>query len=332
MKRILVTGGAGYIGSAVTEILVDKGYHPVVFDSFYWGKESLRGLEEKITIIEGDIRSSKDVGYALQNIDAVIHLAGIVGQPACSINPIASHTINVESTHNLINCMTDKDMPLVRDFIYCSSCSVYGNVNGIYDFVDEKTATMPLSTYAYGKLRSEEIIFKKAMEVPQFSPTVLRLTTIFGWSRRPRFDLVTNFFVQKALLDKKISIFGDGSQYRSLIHVADVADALVHALESPRYLRDRQVFHVGEESNNISIRDMTEIVKKYLPETEVEFLAKADTDRRDYRIACQKIKNALNWHAKYSIDDGIKEMITKIKSENIDPLDKKYRNNLFEYI
>lgn len=331
-KRVLITGGGGYIGSAVVEKVLEKGHFPVVFDSFLWGRDSLSGLENRIELIEGDIRNSRDVIYALQDVDAVIHLAGIVGQPACTNNPLAHYTVNIESTRTLVDCMTDPMLRLVPDLIYCSSCSIYGNVAGLFEEVDENTPPMPLSEYADAKLKAEQIIFGKAEEVPHFFPTVLRLTTIFGWSRRMRLDLVTNLFAYKALRDGELTIFGDGSQYRSLIHVQDVADALVTALDAPRYLRDRQVFHVGEENNNVTVREIAEMVKDALPETKINFSGGADTDRRDYRIGCTKIKNGLNWKAKFSVRDGINDIIQNLKAGTIDPTDPKHRNDQTDYV
>jgi len=333
MKRVLVSGGAGYIGSCVVELLVKKGYHPVVFDSLIWGTDGFEGLpDNSYTLVEGDIRNSRDVAYALEGIDGgVIHLAGIVGEPACKKNRVAHITTNILSTNTLIDCMTDKEMDFVRDLIYCSSCSVYGNVHGMYEEVVETTPTMPLSDYANGKLRAEEIILRRAAESPLFSPTILRLTTVFGWSPRLRLDLVTNMFALKALRNEPITIHGDGGQHRSLIHVRDVASSLVRALETPRHLREGQIFHVGDESNNITLRDLAEKVKNIVPETRIEYANSANTDRRDYKINCQKIRNALDWSAKYSVDYGLEEMVTNLRGHNWDYDDPKYRNNTYDY-
>ena len=330
MKRVLVTGGAGYIGSCVVEKLLDVGHDPVVLDTFYWGRDVLDGFDGRITVIEGDVRSARDMIYALEDVDAVIHLAGIVGQPACGKNPLAHYTTNIESTHTLANCMVDAG-ELVRDLVFCSTCSVYGNVNGMFDEVTEDTPTMPLSEYADAKLRAEQIIMRKAAEVPYFSPTIMRLTTIFGWSPRPRIDLVTNLFAYKAVTEKQVRVFGDGSQYRSLIHVRDVADALVAALDAPRHLRDRQLFHVGEESNNITMKELAETVSRYVPDLRIVFDERSDTDRRDYRINCRKIKNALGWRAKYTVDQGIEEMVAHFQESDVDFSDPRYWNNLYAY-
>jgi len=268
---------------------------------------------------------------ALEGVDAVIHLAGIVGAPACAQSPKATFTTNVESTRTLVNCMTDPEVGLVRDLVFCSSCSVYGNVYGLYDEVHEGTPTVPLSEYAASKLRGERIIFDRAEQVPHFSPTVLRLTTIFGWSPRPRFDLVTNAFVERAYREGRITVYGGGQQYRSLIHVRDVASALVRAVESPRYMRDRQVFHVGDDANNVTVAEIARTVAHYLPDTRIEFPDEQAGDRRDYRINCQRIRNTLNWQARYSVAAGIEELVDRLREGAVDPAADAWRNDRFTY-
>jgi nucleoside-diphosphate-sugar epimerase len=330
--KVLVTGGAGFIGCIVVEELLKENYQPVVFDTFFWGNEALHSFGDKIRIIEGDCRNSRDIIYALEDIDAIIHLAGIVGEFACANYHKAHFSINVESTRTLVNCCTDPELDLVRDFIYSSSCSVYGNVQGIYEEVTEDTATAPLSSYAYAKLLSEKIILGKAKSVPHFHPTILRLTTVFGWSERPRLDLVTNQFAYKAWKEKKLNIFGDGLQYRSLIHVRDVARAFVEVLKTPRFIRSGKIFHVGEETNNKTIKEIAEIVQTLIPGTKIEFLKDSPTDRRDYKINCTKIKNIIGWKANYSVEQGIKQLIEKFDTLDWDWDSEKYTNSSFEYI
>ena len=330
--RVLVTGGAGYIGCVVVDELLRRNHHPVVFDLFNWGKESLQPFVERIEMIEGDCRNSRDIIYALEGVDAIIHLAGIVGEFACSNNPKAHFSINVESTRTIVNCCTDPELELVRDFIYASSCSVYGNVKGLYKEVTEETPTAPLSSYAYAKLRSEKILFDRAKKVPHFHPTVLRLTTVFGWSERPRLDLVTNLITYNAWKNGKMSIYGDGQQYRSLIHVRDIARALVETLEAPRFMRSGKIFHLGEESNNKTVRDIAETVQTFLPDSTIEFKEGQPTDRRDYKINCQKLKKIIGWKANYSVEDGIREMIEKFETLDWVWDSDKYRNSTFGYI
>ncbi|MDY6986982.1 MAG: NAD-dependent epimerase/dehydratase family protein [Thermodesulfobacteriota bacterium] len=329
--KVLVTGGAGYIGCHVVEELLEKGHVPIAFEALFWGKESLDPFLDQIQIIEGDCRNSKDIIYALEGIDAVIHLAGIVGEFACKNYHKAHFSINVESTRTLVNCCTDPELDLVRDFIFASSCSVYGNVQGLYEQVTEETPTAPLSEYAHAKLRSERIILKRAEQIPHFHPTILRLTTVFGWSRRPRLDLVTNLFAYKAWKNGKMTIYGDGHQYRSLIHVKDVARGLVDMLETPRFIRSGKVFHLGEESNNKTVKEIAEIVQSFLPQSEIEYIKDKPTDRRDYRINCQKLNNIIGWKAAYSVREGIEELIEKFDTLDWDWDADKYRNSSFEY-
>jgi nucleoside-diphosphate-sugar epimerase len=330
--RVLVTGGAGYIGSCVVEELLNRGHAPVVFDTYYWGKESLAPFLDRIAVIEGDCRNSRDVIYALDKIDAIIHLAGVVGAQACIKNPKAHFSINVESTRTLVNCCTDPEMELVRDFIFASSCSVYGNVRGLYQEVSEETPVNPLSAYAHAKLQSEKIILEKGHEIAHFHPAILRLTTVFGWSQRPRLDLVTNLFVYNGWKKGEITIHGDGSQYRSLIHVRDIATAFVNTLEAPRFIRDGRIFHVGEESNNKTVREIADIVQSKLPKTKIKFSEGQASDRRDYRINCQKLKNTIGWNAKYTVDAGVEELIEQFETLGWDWESEKFRNSTYDYI
>ncbi|MFW5988909.1 MAG: NAD-dependent epimerase/dehydratase family protein [Desulfosudaceae bacterium] len=330
--KVLVTGGAGYIGSLVIEELLKSGHRPVVFDLFNWGRETVEPFIDRIDIHEGDCRNSRDIIYALEGVDAIIHLAGIVGEFACKSNHKAHFSINVESTRTLINCCTDPELDLVRDFIYASSCSVYGNVKGLYQEVTEDTPVAPLSEYAHAKLRSEQVIFARAREISHFHPTVLRLTTVFGWSPRPRLDLVTNLFAYKAWKTGRMTIFGDGSQYRSLIHVRDIARALVQTLDAPRFMRDGKIFHLGEETNNKTVREIAEIVQQRLPQSTIEISDEKSTDRRDYQINCQRLKNTIGWEAEYSVADGINELVEKFESLDMDWDSWKYRNNNFKYV
>lgn len=329
--RVLITGGAGYIGCHVVRELKEAGHTPVVLDQLNWGSDGLSRIAPDVELREGDCRSSRDVIYALEGVDAVIHLAGIVGEQACRANLAAHHTINVEATRTVVNLCTDPDLRSVDDFIFLSSCSVYGNVKGLYDQVGPDTPTFPLSEYAAAKLRSEQIIRAAATVNPHFCPTILRLTTVFGWSPRPRLDLVTNLFAYRAWRDRKINVFGDGGQYRSLIHVKDIARAAVRTLDSPRHVRRNRVLHVGEEANNKTVREIAEIVKAILPETLLEFRPGQPTDRRDYRIDCQLTKNLIGWHAEYSVEEGIRELIDRFDSEDLDWESPRYRNDRFDY-
>jgi nucleoside-diphosphate-sugar epimerase len=229
-----------------------------------------------------------------------------------------------------VNCCTDPALDLVRDFLFVSSCSVYGNTHGLYLEVTEDTPPHPLSAYAYAKLRAEQIILTRGKEVSHFHPTVLRLTTVFGWSRRPRLDLVTNRFAYSAYKDHRITIYGTGKQYRSLVHVQDVATAIADVLEAPRFARDGQIFHVGTKTNNKTLNGIAEIIQGIMPGTDVVYKEK-QTDRRDYAVNCLKIKNLIGWEPKWPIEDGVKDLIEKLEHLGWDWESGKYRNNSYDY-
>jgi nucleoside-diphosphate-sugar epimerase len=329
--RVLVTGGAGYIGSCVVEELLTGGHEVRVLDSFLWGREPLEKVEEKLEIIDGDVRDIRVLCNALQGVESVIHLAGIVGDAACRKNPIAHYTTNIASVEALVNCMTEPDLSVVRDLMFVSSCSVYGNVAGIHEEVLETTPPAPLSPYADGKIRAENIIREKARRNPLFHPTILRLTTLFGWSPRPRLDLLTNMFCYRAVRGEPILVDGDGAQFRSLVHVRDVARAIAAALEAPRFIRDRRIFHVGDERNNRTVKQIAETVSQYVPGTEVVMRPDVLSDRRDYRINCRMIRNVLNWEARLSVELGIEEMIQNIQRSSIVCMTLEHCNDALSY-
>jgi len=327
--NVLVTGGAGYIGCNVVEQLAARGHQVTVFDNLLWGTDALNGLD--YSLIEGDCRNSRDVIYALEDVDAIIHLAGIVGEAASNSNPKAHFSVNVESTRTLINCCTDPSLDLVRDFIFVSSCSVYGNVNQMYDEVTEDTPAYPLSNYAWAKLRSEQIILNRGIEIQHFHPTILRLSTAFGWSNRPRLDLVTNLFTYQAWKNKHINIYGKGTQYRSLIHVKDIASSIIAVLESPRYKRGGRTFNVGDMSNNLTVREIAETVQRIIPRTKIDYHLDKPSDRRDYSINCLKIKNIIGWQSKISVEEGIRDLVSHLENDSLDWDSDLYRNNRRNY-
>lgn len=329
--KVLITGGAGYIGSLTVEEVLNAGHEVRVLDNFTWGSDALDFCKDKIELIDGDVRNSADVSYALQGCEAVIHMAGIVGDPACRKNHIADYTINLESTRTIVNCMTDPEMELVPNFIFASSCSVYGNVKGLHDQVFEGTPENPLSLYAHGKMLSEKVIWDKAKEEPRFIPTILRLTTLFGWSHRPRVDLVVNNFAYRALKEGKLTLHGDGSQFRSMVHARDVARAIAAILDAPQFKRDRKMFHCGDEKNNKSLKQIAEMVAEQVPGTEIEFLPGQETDRRDYKINCSLIRNVLGWEVEYDVAGGIKDMVENIKKTNLEADPLKHRNDVYDY-
>jgi len=320
-KRVLVTGGAGYIGSILVDRLLNDGYKVIILDKLMFGveplKHFLRNPNPRLAVIVGDIQNEDDVKRSLENADAVIHLAAIVGDPACAADSDLAVNVNFNATVRLADlCKKSK----IRRFVFASTCSVYGA--GRTEILDEDAVVNPVSLYAETRLYGERGILSLADRT--FSPVLLRLGTIFGLSPRMRFDIIINYLTQKAMKEKKISIFG-GEQWRPLLHVADAARAFQVAMESPLEKVDKQIFNVGLA--NLQIKEIGEIIQKSIPEAEVQPLDKFD-DKRSYHVSFEKMRTILEFKAERSIENGIHEIVRALKDGQIaNPTDKIYYNH-----
>lgn len=320
MKKILITGGAGFIGSVLARKLLERGYSLVILDKFLYVPNSLKEIEfnSRVEIIKADVRDIEKIFEGIKNVDVVIHLAGLVGDSICAINPEITLDINYFTT--ILIAQVCKKHHINR-LIYTSSCSVYGasEEDGL---LNETSPLIPVSLYAKTKIESEKKL--KELEDPNFKPTILRLGTVFGHSFRPRFDLVVNNFIAKALRDKKITVFG-GNQWRPNIHVADVSDAIILALESPIEKVGGETFNVGSEQLNYKIIELAKIVKKEISDCKIIINDNLE-DKRNYRVSFKKIKKELGFTTKKNIKDAIIETINAIENEKIDPNDRRYNN------
>ena len=320
-KRVLVTGGAGYIGSILVDRLLNDGYKVIILDKLMFGVEPLKHFlkdpNPNLAVIVGDIQNEDDVKRSLEDADAVIHLAAIVGDPACAADSDLAVNVNFNATVRLADlCKKSK----IRRFVFASTCSVYGA--GRTETLDEDAVVNPVSLYAETRLYGERGILSLADKT--FSPVLLRLGTIFGLSPRMRFDIIINYLTQKAMLEKKISIFG-GDQWRPLLHVADAARAFQVAMESPLEKVDKQIFNVGLA--NLQIKEIGDIIQKNIPEAEVLTLDKFD-DKRSYNVSFEKMRTILEFKAERSIENGIREIVEALKSGVIsNPADKIYYNH-----
>jgi len=320
-KRVLITGGAGFIGSILVSQLLKSGYKVIVLDRLMFGVDSLKHFmknpDPNLSIIIGDIRNEDDVNRALDNADAVIHLAAIVGDPACAADSDLAVNVNFNATVRLADMCKKRK---IRRFIFASTCSVYGV--GKQDVLDEDSEVNPVSLYAETRLYGERGIL--SLVDKNFSPVLLRLGTLFGLSPRMRFDIIINYLTQKAEKEKKISIFG-GDQWRPLLHVEDAARAFQVAMESPIHKIENQIFNVG--LINMQIKDIGKIIQENIPGTKLELIEKL-SDKRSYNVKFDKIKEILNFQAKRSIESGILEISQALKEGVItDPTEKKYYNH-----
>ncbi len=310
---ILVVGGGGYIGSHLVEQLLNKNYKVRVFDKFVYGREVLDDLASNpnLEIIEGDISDLYALTLALRDTQAVVHLAGLVGDPASSIDPKLTQHFNIVSTRMLIESVKALKIP---KFIFASSCSVYGASE---KQVNETSDLNPVSLYAETKIDSENEILQTQSD--NFHPTILRFATVFGHSRRPRFDLVTNLFTAQAYNNGKITVLGS-NQWRPLIHVSDIARAIVKVIDAPAEKVSRQVFNVGDDDLNITIGGLAELVAQEVRTdksgNEVKITINDDIDDpRNYRVSFDKIKNTLGFKAKTNFKMGIEEIASGFKNK-----------------
>lgn len=319
MTNILVTGGAGYIGSTLTRQLLQKGYAVTVFDNLQFGGESVIDLlsDKNFRLINGDIRNRKEVNATLENIECVVHLAALVGEPACNINPKATEEINYKGAKILCDLAKNAG---VKRFVQISTCSNYG-ISDVNHPATEEAELHPISLYAQTKIAAEEYAIDQADN--DFSACVLRLATVYGISPRMRFDLLVNEIVRDAFLKNKVTIY-QPLAFRPFVHVSDVAKAILTCLEAPKTKIKGRVFNVG--SSNYQKQEVVKHIKKYIPECK-EYIMDTVTDRRDYSVSFEKIKKELGFEAKINLNSGIEEMLAALKLGIFkDPTDYRYTN------
>jgi len=320
--RILVIGGAGYIGSALLPRLLQKGYKVRLLDLLLYGTEPiLDNLDHpNLEVMQADFRQIDKVVEAMQDVDAVIHLGGIVGDPACALEPDLTIDINLMATRMIAEVAKGSGVGL---FIFASTCSVYGASE---EQLDEKSELNPVSLYARSKIASEKVLLKMAND--SFKPVILRFGTIYGLSGRTRFDLVINLLTAKALVDGEITLFG-GTQWRPFLHVDDAARAIMIILESPYELVRNQVFNVGSNEQNYTIQQVGEIIQSLIPNSKIVNMG-SDVDKRNYWVNFKKISGTLGFKPEWTILEGVEQVIQAIVSGKVvDYKDAKYSNVKF---
>ena len=318
LNSILITGGAGYVGSVLVRKLVSLGYDVKVIDSLVFGNDGISSLinEKKIEFFNLDIRETEKISSIIQNIDCVIHLAAIVGEPLCKKIPDAAKQINEFATKNLVNICKNKK---VKRFIFASTCSNYGSSQNV---VNESSPVMPLSLYSECKVNSEKFILDQNNDI--FETCVLRFATAHGLSPRMRFDLLVQEFIRDAIVDKKISIFG-ADFWRPLVHVEDMADACISAIDASSQIISGQIYNVGNDKENYTKIKLAEIIKEFITDVEIEII-KSKKDPRNYKVSFEKIENSLNFEPKYTVRDSVIEILNDIQSGKIDPRDSEFSN------
>lgn len=298
-KTILVVGGAGYIGSILLGKLLERGFKVRLLDNLVYGNSSIKHLLENpnLDFVEGDCRNIQDVVRAMASVRDVIHLAAIVGDPACAQDNENALQINYAATRMLMEIAKGHG---VERFIFASSCSVYGASDNL---MDENSATEPISLYAETKVHSEQVLLGSRSKA--FHPIILRFATVFGLGPRPRFDLVVNLLTAKALQEGVITTY-NGDQWRPFIHVADVAEAIVRVFLSPLEAVSGEIFNIGDDRLNFTLSQVAEKIREQVPGTIVENVH--NSDRRNYRVSFRKIRDCVGFSASYTLEDGIAEI------------------------
>ena len=278
---VLVIGGAGYIGSALLPRLLDQGYRVRVLDLFLYGTDPLQGVpgHPALETIRADFRQVDSLIRAMRGVDQVVHLGGIVGDPACAVDEDLTIDINLAATRLIAEVAKGSG---IRRFLFASTCSVYGASNLL---LNEKSELNPLSLYAKSKIAAETVIVDLADS--NFTPVIARFATIFGLSGRTRFDLVVNLLTAKAILDGEITVLG-GDQWRPFLHVDDAAHALQMLLRMPTRAK-AEILNVGSSRENYTIQQVAELIKRCVPDARISH--STDTfDQRDYRVDFTKIE------------------------------------------
>ena len=319
--QVLVVGGAGYIGSILVSILSMKGWRVRVLDNMLYRQTSLDNIkDERISVVRGDVTNINDVVAAIEGIDAVVYLAEIVGDPACAYTPERALKTNYLSVANMAHLCSYLN---INRFIYTSSCSVYGGSPNPESSLTESSELNPVSHYGRMKIMAEQAVL--SIPYSLFTPTILRLATVFGFSYRPRFDLVVNTFAKNAFFKKYIEVFG-GEQWRPNIHVRDVAMAIIKILEAPLDKVSRQIFNVGSGQGNHTINELAGMVAEIFPGVLIRQQGRSK-DPRNYKVDFTKIKDILGYKAGISVREGLKELREVFERQEItNPEDPRYSN------
>ena len=322
-KQVLVTGGAGYIGSVLTRQLIEKGYKVRIIDNLMYGGDAILDLlnHPNFDFVKGDVRNEADVRKALNGVDFIAHLAAIVGDPACAQQPDVAKTTNVEASKLLYTLANEMG---VERMVFASTCSNYGKMEDPDKFVTEESQLAPVSLYAETKVAVEQFVLGQSKS-NKCKPSCLRFSTVYGLSLRPRFDLTVNEFAKELALERELVIFGE-QFWRPYCHVYDLARSVVTVLEAPAEVVAFDVFNVGDTTENYQKKMIVDEVMKELPNSKIKYVSKNE-DPRDYRVSFQKIKDKLGFEIMFKVPDGIRQIIKTVNDGFIlNPDDSKYKN------
>lgn len=315
-QKVLVTGGAGYVGAVLVPKLVERGYDVKVLDLMIFGEDVLDSVKGKCELLKGDIRDSSLLRKSLKGIDSVIHLAAISNDPCSDLSPKLTKEVNYDAVVDLVNI--SKELGISR-FIGASSSSVYGIKEE--DEVTEDLSLEPITLYSQLKVESEKVILGASSK--DFSAVCIRPATVCGYSPRQRLDVVVNILTSAAINNGEITVFG-GDQKRPNIHIQDMADLYCNLLETPLEKIEGQVFNYGDV--NYTVNELAELVREGVGNVKVNHVLETN-DPRSYSISSKKIKDMLGFYPAHTIKDAIIDLKEAFAKGLLpEPGNSRYRN------
>ena len=324
MRKLLLVGGAGYVGSVLAEELLERGYAVRILDRLYYGEDGLRNVRDRVELVVGDMRTLEKA--VLGGIDAVINVGGLSNDPTAEYNPKANYEMNTVATSKLAELCKEQG---ISRYIFASSCSIYdtGVGNGQKDQVQDETSSVnPRAAYSRSKYDAERALLEMADD--SFCPVILRKGTIYGFSPRMRYDLVINTFIKDALSKGILTIHYGGEIWRPLVDVRDAARAYIACLEADAPLVRAQIFNVC--FNNMRISELALRVRETLRQLGVAVDIRPDYGYkavRNYRVSTKKIEQVLGVYPKVTVEESVADMVQKIRQHGYVDFDNpKYYN------
>lgn len=326
MNTVLVMGGAGYIGSVVTEMLLDQGHKVRLLDRLFFGRDVVAPLEKRdgLTVIKEDTRYA--CAKAFDGVDVVMDLAGISNDPASDLEPQITEDINLTGA---VRMAAQAKAAGVRRYLYSSSCSIYGHSNGNGERLVETSPKAPVSLYARTKIGAEAELLK--MNDERFTVTFLRNATVYGLSYRMRFDLVINIMTLYAYKQRKLFVTGGGQQWRPLVHVRDVARAFLMIMDAPVDKVAGEAFNVGSTDQNYQIYRIAQMVRDVVPHTDLEVVPD-DPDKRSYNVSFEKIERVLGYRTEKTPYEGIVEVKQALEQGRVDDSIRTKTVHYYKYL
>lgn len=326
MLTVLVTGGAGYVGSGFLRELLRNGHEVICVDNLMFGGESLLDIlhEPNFSFYKCDINDHIAFDSILKNhkIDAVVHLAAIVGDPACKRESELATLTNWTSTKWLVDRCAEVG---IQRFVFASTCSNYGKMEDRSAYLTEESELAPVSLYAELKVKFEKYILNEIPKLADFCPVSLRFSTVYGLSPRMRFDLTVNEFTKELAEGNELLIFGE-QFWRPYCHVKDFSNAFLTVLEAPSDKVAYNVFNVGDTSENYTKLMLADELMNLFPKAKIKYVKK-DEDPRDYRVNSDKIKNQLGFRVTMTVSQGMLEIKRAVEEGIImNPDDQRYYN------